>query len=323
MQSGTDVRGRCHRLDDVVGELGRMRRREPHSLESVDGSARGQQRGERPAVARQIGVGERGTVGVDVLPQQRHLEHALVHQSLYLGEDVARPTVDLLAAQRRNDAERAGVVAAHRNRYPAGVRGLPLGRQGGREGVERLEYLDLSLLVVPGALEQYRQRPDVVRTEDHVHPRSLVHDGVAVLLRQATADGNLHVGVSRLRGPEHAEVPVQLVVRVLAYSARVEHDEICVGTGVGGHVTGLFEQPGQAFGIMNVHLAAVCAHLVAAGTCRRWGTGRLGVDAPAIGHVHGRKNTRLHLFRVRPSHGRTRRGHGALRGLCRRYACRQ
>ncbi len=188
-----DIRCLRHRLDDVVGELGRVRRGEPHPLQAVDAPACAQQLGERAAVARLIGVGERDAVGVDVLPEQRHLEDALVHQGLHLGQHVARPAVDLLAAQRRHDAERAGVVAADGDRNPSGVGGFARDGQVGRKLLQRLDDFDLGRLVVPGAVEQRRQRPDVVGAEDDVHPRRLPQHRVAVLLGQAAADGDLHV----------------------------------------------------------------------------------------------------------------------------------
>ena len=69
-----------HRVDDVVGELGRMRGGEPHPFQAVDASAGAQQLGERAAIAGQRRVGEGNTVGVDVLPEQGDLEHAVVDQ---------------------------------------------------------------------------------------------------------------------------------------------------------------------------------------------------------------------------------------------------
>ena len=71
-----------------------------------------------PGRAQQVGEGaavaELDAVGVDVLAEQGHLEHALVDQRLHLGQDLAGTAVLLPAAQRRDDAERAGVVAARR-----------------------------------------------------------------------------------------------------------------------------------------------------------------------------------------------------------------
>ncbi len=62
-----------------------------------------------------------------------------------------------------------------------------------------------------------------------------------------------------------AEVAVQLVVGVLANAARVQHDHVGLGLGRGGdHPVGL-EQPGDALGVVLVHLAAERAHEVATG----------------------------------------------------------
>ena len=58
------------------------------------------------------------------------------------------------------------------------------------------------------ALEQRRQRADVVGAEDDVDPRRPVGDGLAVLLRQAAADGDLHARVRRsLTGARWPRLP--------------------------------------------------------------------------------------------------------------------
>ena len=165
VQAGHDVGRLGHRLDDVVGERGRVRAREPHPLEPVDLAAGPEQLAEGEPVA------ELDAVGVDVLAEQRDLDDALGDERLDLGEDLAGAPVLLLAAQARDDAERAGVVAAHRDRHPAGERGVAAGGQGRREGLERLEDLDLGPLVVPGPVEQGGQAADVVGAEHDVDPR--------------------------------------------------------------------------------------------------------------------------------------------------------
>ena len=233
VQRRADIRRLGHRVDHVVGELGRMRRGEAHPLEAVDAPARAQQRRECAAITRDRGIGERDAVGVDVLAEQRDLEDALIDQRLHLGQDVAGPAVDLLAAQRRHDAERAGVVAADRDRNPCGVGGFARGRQRRREFLQRLDDFDLGGVVVAGAVEQRRQRADVVGAEHDVHPRRPAQHRVAVLLGQATADGDLHVRIGLLARRQVAEVAVQLVVGVLPDRAGVEHDDVGVGA-VGG-----------------------------------------------------------------------------------------
>ncbi len=172
MQLRHDVRRLGHRVDDVVGERGGMRAREADALEPVDLAGGAEQLAEGEPVA------ELDAVGVDVLAEQRHLDGAVVDESLDLGEDLAGAAVLLLAAQRRDDAEGAGVVAADRDGDPAAVGGLAPGRQGRGEDLERLEDLELRLAVVAGALEQGRQRAHVVGAEDDVDPGRLLEDDV-------------------------------------------------------------------------------------------------------------------------------------------------
>ena len=115
-----------------------------------------------------------------------------------------------------------------------------------------------------GAVEQRRQRPDVVGAEHHVHPWGLPQHGVAVLLGKATADGDLHVGVGLLARCQVAEVAVELVVGVLPNRAGVEHHDVGVGAVGRALVSGGLQQPGQPFGVVHIHLAAVGADLVGA-----------------------------------------------------------
>ena len=220
-----DVGGFGHGVDDVVGEGGGVRAGEADPLQPFDFTAGAQELGERLPVA------EFDAVGVHVLAQEGHLDGAVVHEGLDLGEDVARAAVLLLAAQGRDDAEGAGVVAAHRDRHPARVHRVPLGGEGGGEDVEGFEDLELRLVVVPGPVQQGGQGTDVVGAEDGVHPRGLLQDGFAVLLRQAAADGDLHPRVGGFDRGQHAEVAVELVVGVLPDGAGVEHHDVGVLTG--------------------------------------------------------------------------------------------
>ena len=83
-------------------------------------------------------------------------------------------------------------------------------------------------------IEQLGGAAEVVRAEDDVDvPGALEHE-LAVLLRQAAADGDLEVGACVLECLELPEVAVQLVVGVLPDAARVEHDDVGVVDGVGG-----------------------------------------------------------------------------------------
>jgi hypothetical protein len=163
----------------------------PHPLQPVDRTARAQQLGERLTVA------ELDAVGVDVLPQQGDLGDALGDQRLDLGEDLAGPAVLLLAAQRRHDAERAGVVAPDRDRHPGGVRRLALGRQRRGEDLERLEDLDLRLLRHPRRSSSTGSEPMLWVPKTTSTVGRLLGDRRAVLLREAAADGDLHPRAGR------------------------------------------------------------------------------------------------------------------------------
>ena len=107
-------------------------------------SARPQQLGEGLPIA------ELRAVRVHVLAEQGDLLHPLGHQHLDLGQDLAGSPIGLPAAQRRHDAEGAGVVAADADRDPGGVGGVPPGRQRRGEPFERLGDLDLGLPLRPG-----------------------------------------------------------------------------------------------------------------------------------------------------------------------------
>ena len=98
-------------------------------------------------------------------------------------------------------------------------------------------------------------------------------DQLTVLLGEAAADRDLQVGTLRLQRLEPPEVAVELVVGVLADAAGVEHDDVGRLEIVGGlHAVGR-EQPGDALGVVLVHLAAVGAHVETARRGLRIGLG--------------------------------------------------
>ena len=101
-----------------------------------------------------------------------------------------------------------------------------------------------------------------MRAVNDVHPGGAVGDLLPLHLGQAAADGDLHARMRLLSGEQVAEVPVQPVGRVLADRAGVEHDQVRRLPVGGLHVAGVLEQPGDALGIMHVHLAPVGADLV-------------------------------------------------------------
>ena len=206
-----------------------------------------------------------------------------------------------LAAQRRHDAERAGVVAADRDRHPGRVRRLAAGGQGRREDLERLEDLDLRLLLDPRALEQRRQRAHVVGAEDDVDPRRPAGDLAAVLLREAPADGDLHARAGGLDRGQVAEVAVEPVVGVLAHRAGVEDDDVGRLAVRGARRSRRPRAtPREPLGVVHVHLAAEGAHLVGRGRPPVHPGGRLGAGARVHVGVQGTGARLMYAPPVRP-----------------------
>ncbi len=257
MQLVADVGRLGHGRDHVVGEVLRVRAGEPYAFQPVDLPRRAEELSEREPIT------ELDTVRVDVLAEQGDFEDAGFDERPDLGQYVARPPVLLGATQARDDAERAGVVAADRDRDPAGVGRLAMGGQGRREDLERFEDLHLGRFVVAGPFEQNRKGTDVVRTENDVNPGRTLDDLAAVLLRQAAADRDLHAGVARLHRSEVAEIAVEAIVRILPYGTCVEHDHVRRLVGAGRHVTGRVQQARDPLRIVRIHLAAVRDHAVA------------------------------------------------------------
>ena len=216
-----------------------MRRGKAHALDALDAAHGAQQVGERAALT------ESDAVGVDVLAQQGHLDGALRGDGLNLGENVAGAPVAFLAAQVRDDAERAGIVAAHGDRHPCGVRALAMSGQGRREYLEGFLDLDGGLAVMLGAAQERREHVNVVRAEDSVHPRGLLDDAVAHLLGETPADRDLHAGTLALNRSELAEVAEESGRGVLAHGACVDDDN------VGAHVAGIGRTGGSLGDLLN------------------------------------------------------------------------
>ncbi len=99
----------------------------------------------------------------------------------------------------------------------------------------------------------------------HIDPRSTSHDGVAVLLSETAPDRDLHARVCVFGWFELPQIPVEFVVGVLAYCARVEYNEVGVaGTCRRLDVACGLQQPRDPFRIVHVHLTPVGANVVGA-----------------------------------------------------------
>ena len=184
---------------------------------------------------------------------------------LDLVDDVAHAPADLGAAHDGHDAERARVVAPDLDGDPR-ASGRPRARAGSADGYASCSSRISTTGPSARALVEQRGRVgEVVGAEHDVDVAGPLDDQLAVLLGQAAADRDLQVGPAVLQRLEVPEVAVELVVGVLADAAGVEHHDVGRLEVVGRlHALGR-EQPGDALGVVLVHLAPEGAHVEATG----------------------------------------------------------
>ena len=242
-----------HRLDHVGREIVGVRTGEPDPPQIVNLVDFSKQPREQGLLGR-ARDGDVATVGVHVLPEQGDLDDAVGRQALHLGEDVADRARALRPANQRDDAERAGVVTARRDRDPGAERVVARCGQGARERFGVLAHIHLGPIGLR-LLQQVEQLRQGVGPDHDIDPGGLALDQPLVLLCQTPRDHDLELGVAVLDRLEVAQVAVQLVVGVLADRARVEHDDPrLVGILGGRHAVG-HEQARDPLGIVFVHLA--------------------------------------------------------------------
>jgi hypothetical protein len=233
-----------------------------HALDVADGAQQVGEEGPDPHVVAPAPGGQREVtpVGVDVLTEQRHLHHPVGHELAGFGDEVVERPADLRPADRRHDAEGAGVVAPDLDGEPRRVPVLPPHRESGGErlGIGRgggLEDLG-DRAVLAGVVQELDRPVDVVGAEHHVHVGRPLPDAVTVLLGEAPADHDPEIGPGRLDRLQVAQRAVELVVGVLTDAAGVEHDHVgIVHTVRSHHAVGLVE-PRDALGVVLVHLAS-------------------------------------------------------------------
>ena len=119
----------------------------------------------------------------------------------------------------------------------------------------RVRHLEHRLPAVAGEPEQRCDPADVVRAEDGVDVRRPLEEQLAVLLGQAAADRDLQLGPSLLDRLQMPEVPVELVVGVLADAAGVEDDNVGLVQVLGAGHAVCGQHRGDALGVVFVHLA--------------------------------------------------------------------
>ena len=121
----------------------------------------------------------------------------------------------------------------------------------------------------PGPVQELANAIDIVRAEHRRNVGRPGEDRPPLLLREATADGDLETGLALGKRLQLAEVTVELGVGVLADAAGVENDDIRL-LDIRGPLETLGDKPGgDPLRVVLVHLAAECANEELAGHPQR------------------------------------------------------
>ena len=174
------------------------------------------------------------------------------------------PAVLLLAAQRRHDAERAGVVAADADRHPGRCTAdsRAVGRVDGNISSDSSD-LDLRLRLCRARSSSTGSDPMlcVPNTTSTHGARSTIRPWSFCARQPPTAI--CMPGLRCFDREQVAEVAVEPVVGVLPHRAGVEHDDVgVVAAARPGRNPPASSRPAEPLRVVHVHLAAVGAHLV-------------------------------------------------------------
>ena len=244
-----------HRLDHGPPEILGVRAREADAFDPLD-------RVDRAQELREVGA-EIASVRVDVLPQQRHLAHALLRQSFDLGEHVAGPPRHLASAHCGDDAVRADGVAAHRDLHPRLEHALAVHRQRGGEGPLLPRPPCAARDAEAARAEPLPEMRDRARAERDVDVRIQLEQPLTLCLGVAAADGDHGVRLCALLRDRVADVRGESRVRLLADRAGVEDDHVRLLLRGSLAEAELLEHALDPLGVVSVHLAAERRDVVA------------------------------------------------------------
>ena len=278
---------RNQRIIDVAGMAGGIA--QPH--DALDFGQPPQQFAERPGPS----VRAFAVIGVDVLPDQRDLAHAIVGKPLHVFDDPGDRARDFGAARIGHHAEGAELVAAFLHGHERGdAAGADRGGLWCRQEAELV--LDRKLRLQRAALllragQQLRQVVIALRPDHDVDGRRAANDLGAFGLRDAAGHRDPHLAALArslvLGDPQPPEFGIDLFGGLFADVAGVEDHQVRILGGIGLDKALRRQRVHHALRIVDVHLAAIGLDVQLArrfhGT---WIRGRNGANA-ARGSVEG------------------------------------
>ena len=216
-----DARQLGVRADHVLAHVLRVRARVADALDPLDlrraARSRRAKVGFWPARRRQV-----APVGVDVLPQQRHLLDAVGRHRRDLLDQLPQRPADLAPARRGHDAVGAAAVAADADLQPALEGTRAARRQVAGEALE----LEVALRGERVAREELGELVDLAGPEGDVHEREALEHLLLDRLRPAAADAHDALGLFALQPLGLAEMGDEAAVGRLADRAGVEEDQV-------------------------------------------------------------------------------------------------
>ena len=241
-----------HRPDQVVREILRVRGHEAYPLYALHTADPAQESGKGGR------LGEFFPVGIDVLPEQHDLLHAVRGQMADLREDILRLAADLAAADIGNNAVGAEIIAPVHDVHAGFEAVLPLHRQGLRQNRRLFLNLEDPLFLREGAVQKLRKRVEVVGSEHKVHEGIALFDLLhrVRLLHEAAAEPDDPARVAFPVPAKTPQPPVDMLVRVIPDGTGIVKDKIRLIFLPRVGKSRLPQDSAKLFGVPRVHLAA-------------------------------------------------------------------
>src|ERR1700736_3938877 len=195
--------------------------------------------------------GQVAAIGVDVLPEQRHLAHAVGDHRPHLLDELAGWAADLASPRGGDYAVGADAVAPHADLQPP----LEWPRAAcGEVPGEALE-LEVALGRERVARQELRELVHLAGAERDIDEREALEHLLLERLRPAAADADDPLGLLALQPLGLPEMRDEAAVGRLANRARVEQDEVRVAALGRLRVAERIEHALHPLGVVLVHLA--------------------------------------------------------------------
>ena len=192
-------------VDELIADVLRVRGHKPHAANALHFVHHPEEVGK---IRRLMIL----SIGIDILPEERHLGISLRDRAAHLRHDVLRRAAALAPAHIGNNAERTEIITSVHDRHPR--RELPAARDG-QVLHDRIpdDRIDDGRSLRANLRDDARQLLHLARTEHEVDVRCALHEVVPFFLRHAACDAEDEVRIAFLELFDLADFAVDLVLR--------------------------------------------------------------------------------------------------------------